>query len=244
MEANKMKMTKPFNQILVSLCCVMASGSALADDNFNYPQNPIERPITLPDSMVSLSAGAGFVEELDGSDEWFIVPGVQYGVTDNFTIGLDGLTYRFYNDDSLQLAVNGGIRGGFESEGLGDNVASGIGVFGKQVINSNFAVTFGVDFIHWDVENTDDRAEVNYDLGFMYNLSPEWTFSAGYTYRDLEDFSQSSANTYRIGLTYSYLKNVDVGLFAIDSDYEAAPYGYYVRNEVEQGAGIYVNWRF
>ena len=242
-----MKMTKTLSPFALSvslgLATVMASGSAVADE-FDYPQNPVKRPITLSDGMVSLSAAVGNADELDGDEESFIVANAQYGVTDNFTIGFDGLTYRFYDDDALQLAVNTGVRDAFETDELGDNAAVGIGVFGKQVLSNDFALTFGIDFIHWDIDNLDDREEVNYQLGFMYNLSNQWTLSAGYTYRDLEDFSESSANAYRAALTYTGLKNIDIGLFAVTSDYDDTSSGYWVRDEVEQGAGIYVNWRF
>lgn len=239
-----MKMTKPFTQLVLSLCCAAATGSALADEYIDYPTNPVLRPITLPDTMVSLTAAAGYAEELDGSEEVFIVPGVQYGVTDNFTIGLDGLTYRFYHDDGLQMGVNFGVRDAHHSDRFGDSIATGISVFGKKIMSNHFAVTFGIDFINWDEEIVSDRSEVKYDIGLIYNIAPDWTVFASYHYRDLEDFAQDSANRYQVGLNYVYSQNIDVGLFAFQSDYDEKLNGYYLHNEVEQGAGIFVNWRF
>jgi hypothetical protein len=226
----------------LAIACTLVSTVAYADDG--YPKNPILRPITLTDNTLAVTAIIGHSTEVDGDKKWYAAPALHYGVTDNFMVGSSGLTYRVWQNDGLEVALNTGFKGSFDSDEFGDSVGFGGGVFGKKVINNNLALTFGVDYIHWAEDVLDDKSEVDYSLGVMFNIAPEWTVGGNYTFRDLKDFSQDNANVFRMSLSYAMNDDIDLGIYAANSDYEEVVNNHYLHDEFEETAGVFMNWRF
>jgi hypothetical protein len=235
------------------MVCVLASGSALVDkyDESTFSSNPVLRPITLPDTMLSVGGGLVYHEEHNGEDDWDLVPWVSYGVTDNFTIGTDGLTYRFYNEGGLQLGINGGLRGfAYSSDDDDDDdeweVAGSVSLFGKKVLNRQLALTFGAEFTKWDNDDDrDDRHEWDYSIGLMYHFAPEWTLNAGYTYRDLSsEFNRDDADVFHIGLRRSFGNDFEMGLFYRYNDFDGGALDGNYQYDYENAAGITATWRF
>jgi len=227
---------------LVCLAGVSLSTQVMADDGIS--KNPVLRPIVMNDGGIEVTGVVGHMKKVNGKEESFAIPGIRYGITDNLTVGVEGVSYRFYQDDGLELGANVGFRNSFDTEEHGYSIAYGAAIFGKKVINNDFAINFGIDFVHWEEEKLDDADEIDYHLGFMYNIAPDWTLSAAYTYRDLDGFSQSHADVYMASLSYAYSDDIDVGIFAIDNNFKQQLNGRYVHNEIDQGAGVFVNWRF
>lgn len=243
-------------KLVLAMVCILANGAVVADEysESTYSSNPVLRPITLPDTMLSLGGAVLYRETEHGSDDVDVVPFIKYGITDNFSIGVDGLTYRFYNDNGLQLAVNGGFRGASYQSHSDDSddddeweVATSASIYGKQILNNQFALTFGVEYLNWDSnkDNWTDRHEWNYSAGFMYQFAPDWTFNAGYTYRDLSrEFQQDDANSYSVGLTRSFGNDFEMGLFYRHNDTVYSYSNSRLDENYENVGGLYANWRF
>jgi opacity protein-like surface antigen len=230
------------------------SGAQAADySESEYSANPVLRPLTLPKGMLSLGGGLSYVEKENGSDDWNTFPWVRYGITDNLSVGLDGLTYRFLAKDGFELAGNVGLRGGdYDSKDSDDNdddtweVAASASLFGKKVLSDQLALTFGAEYIRWDSDGDRvNRHEWDYGVGVLYQFAPDWTFDASYTYRDLSNqYNADNANVYRVGLTRSFGNDFEVSLFYRHNDFQQGTgdqnYGYNYRNI----SGVAATWRF
>lgn len=228
--------------LAATLLSTLAGGHALADDS--YPKNPILRPITLNDGDLEVLGALGYGKKVRGDNSTFIVPSVRYGITDNLTVGLGEITYRFFADDDLQLAVSAGGRGSFDSREFGDSIGYGASIGGKKVMNDNLAFTFGVNYTYWNEDVVKDRSELDYSLGVMFNIATDWTLGAHYTLRDLRDFNQSTANELGLNLNYAFSENVDLGLFVGHSDFDERENGKVLHNSFENSSGIFAKWRW
>lgn len=230
---------------VLSLTLAAIAGSAVAGE---YPQNPVQRPLTLNEGAMQITGAVGYGEERDGDEKAILGGNFAYGITDNLMVDLGTLTYRFLPREALsnglELAVNVGLRDADDDRVFGDSIAWGADVFGKQVINQDFAVTFGMGYVYWDEERLDNKKELTYSLGAMYNLAPDWTLSAGYTYRDLINFSDDNAYRVHAGLNYALNYNTDVGLVASYSNYDEQVNGRDLHEELQKGVAVYMNYRF
>ena len=88
----------------------------------------------------------------------------------------------------LEMAASIGVAGELESRENGDALGVGANVAGKYMFNEELAVLFGIGYIQWDEDNLNDKREFNYSIGVQKNLLPNVTFSANYSYRDLNYF--------------------------------------------------------
>lgn len=239
-------MNKVLSAKVASMCLVtiMASLSSTAMADSHYPKNPILRPITLNASDFSAFGAIGYKKKVDGDESAFILPALSYGVTDNFTIGLGGLTYRFWENNGLELALSASGRGSFESKVIGDSKGYFAAVSGKKVIHDNLAFTFALGYVHWDEEKLENRREIDYSVGLMFNIAPKWTVSINYTLRDLHDFDQSSANEFSSDISYALRDDIDVGLFAHYADFDERVNNTVVHNSLETASGLFAKWRF
>ncbi|MEW6991236.1 outer membrane beta-barrel protein [Colwelliaceae bacterium 6441] len=230
---------------LSSIILLLASSSAFADTN--YPENPVLRPLTLTDGTVALSAILAWGEE-ENEDRGELNLNAAYGFTDNLTVSLGGLDYRILaradNRTGLELAVALGLRGYQESLLNGDSVGYGGDLKGKYVFNSDLAMTFSVGYVKWDEEKQKNKSEFRYSVGIETNIANDWTAFSNYTYRDLKDFTQEDAHSVNMGVNYTYSKNMDVGLFAGYSSFDAQKNGYQLDNSFERLVGGYVAYRF
>ncbi|MDU0354179.1 outer membrane beta-barrel protein [Paraglaciecola aquimarina] len=230
---------------LTSIALFLASSSAFAERE--YPQNPVLRPLTLTDGTISVSGAIAIGEEKDESRRELNISAA-YGLTDNLTIGLGGINYRVLarpgNDVGLELAIGVGVRGFQESTLHGDSVGYGVDLNGKYVLNQDIAMLFSLGYVKWDEEKLQNKDEYRYSLGMQANVVKDWTANVTYTYRDLKDFVQQDAHQVSVGLNYAYTNNIDMGVFAGYSNFDAQENGYKLDNSLERLAGIYTTYRF
>lgn len=235
---------------LISVALLLASSSAFAGNetsNTKYPENPILRPLTLTDGTVAISGALAWGEENDKSRGELNL-NAAYGLTDNLTIGLGGVNYRFLarqnNKTGLELAVGLGLRGYQDSISNGDAIGYGADLNGKYVFDKNIAMTFSAGYINWDEEKLENKSEYRYSIGVQTNVAKDWTTFANYTYRDLKDFTQDDAHSVNVGVNYAFSKDIDIGLFTGYSDFDAQENGYKLENSFDRSAGLYVTYRF
>lgn len=230
---------------IISAALLLTSASAFAETE--YPQNPVLRPLTLTDGTVFVGAALARAEEKDVK-RTVLGLHVGYGLTDNVTLGLDGIKYRFLardnNSTGLELTVGAGLRGFQESSKYGDSVAYGADLNGKYVFNKNFATIFSAGYVEWDEDKRKNKGEFRYSIGLQANIVKDWTASASYTYRDLIDFEQDEAYKVNVGINYAYSKSTDIGLFAGYSNFDAQKESYKFDNNFDRVAGVYAAYRF
>jgi opacity protein-like surface antigen len=230
---------------LISIALLLTSSTVFAETE--YPENPVLRPLTLTDGTIAVSGALAWGEEKDESRAVLNL-NLGYGLTDNLTLGLGGVSYRVLarsdNETGLELAVGLGVRGFQESTLNGDSVAFGTDLNGKYVFNKDIAMTFSLGYVKWDEEKLKNKDEYRYSVGVQANIAKDWTATANYTYRDLKDFNQSDAHEVSLGLNYAYSKNMDIGMFTGYSSFDAQENGYKLDNSFDRLAGAYVTYRF
>ena len=228
-----------------ALSLLLLSATTVANEL--SPANPILRPLTLKDGELNLVAGARY-GNTDSKHDWELDLGLGYGLTDDFSIGLGGMSYRFLprsdNGMGLELAVNAGLRGYYESRQNGDALGYGAGVYGKYVLTRDTAVNFGVDYTFWNEEVLQNKREMRYTVGVAQNLMDKWTLSADYTYRDLHDFNQNHAYEASLGLNYNVARHMDVGIGLTYTDFDAVANGYKADAQFKRSANVYLQYRF
>lgn len=231
------------NTILAGAIIATFSTLSYAGD---YPANPIERPLTLNDGTIEIAGAISHLKQHDGDNETSGAVNVRYGLTDDWQIGFDGITYSAYENAGLEIAANVGFRGHFDNKGTGagDSQGYGAAIFGKQIINRNFALTFGVNYTYWDQDHLENKKEFGYSIGAMTNIAKDVTAFANYTFRDLKDFEQDSANAVNLGLNYNFSKDIDVGLAVSYSDFEEELNGRAFNETAEKAATAYIAYRF
>ena len=229
----------------ISMALLLASSSAFAETE--YPKNPVLRPLTLTDGTIAVGGALLWGEEKDDS-RGALSLNAAYGLTDDLTLGLDGLNYRVLarpdNNLGLELAVGLGVRGYQDSHVNGDAIVYGVNLNAKYVFDKNIAMTFSLGYVKWDEEQLKNKDEYRYSVGVQANVAKNWTASANYTYRDLIDFTQNSAHEVSVGLNYAYSKSTDVGVFTGYSNFDALENGYRVDHSFDHVAGAYVTYRF
>lgn len=227
---------------LLSLFVAQAANAA------SSPANPIERPLTLAEGETSLSGGVFYGEQEDGEKEWDAALNLGYGITENLTLDFSGLRYRFLaredNKTGLELTLGGGLRGELESDIYGDADGYGADFSGKYVFSPDTAVFFSVGYIRWDEDRREDRDEINYTFGLQERIFDDITLSASYTHRDLDDFAQNNAYAWHIGAEYNVMKNLDVGMYYGETDFDFDANGYDADEHYRKGLGAYVTYRF
>jgi hypothetical protein len=229
---------------IMTVLLLTSSVSAAAAQTTNL----VTEPLTSRDGEIAL--GAAFIggKEWDDNDSLTGIINARYGITDNWTIGLDGLRYRFVkrpeNGLGLELTAGLGFGGYYESDRYGDAEGGGLDISGKYVFSRDFALLFAAQYVDWDEENREDKEEFNYSLGAQKALFNNLTFSTVHTYRDLTDFAQEDANEFSLGLDYQYSKQTNMGAFLGYSDFDPIENGYNGDASYEQYAGVYVRYRF
>jgi hypothetical protein len=235
---------------LISMALLLASTAAFAgnqSDHSSYPENPILRPLTLSDGMVAISGGITLGEEKNETRGELNL-NAAYGLTDNLTLGLGELKYRVLardnNQTGLELAVGLGLRGFQESKSHGDAIAYGADLNGKYVFNQDISMTFSLGYINWDEEYLENKSENKFSIGVQSNVARDWTAYTNLSYRDLKGFTQDDSYSVTSGLNYTFTKDIDVGMYASYSDFEAQDNGYNLDSNFERSAGLYVAYRF
>jgi hypothetical protein len=233
------------NKSLISTVLLLASSTVFAETE--YPTNPILRPLTLTDGTIAVSGALAWGEEKDERHAALNL-NLGYGLTDNLTIGLNGISYRLLarpdNEAGLELAVGLGLRGFQESTINGDSVAYGTDLKGKYVFDKNLAMIFSLGYVKWDEEKLQNKDEYRYSVGVQTHLAKDWTANINYTYRDLKDFQQKSAHEVSLGVNYNYSKQTDLGMFVSYSNFDAQENGYQYDNNFDRVVGVYATYRF
>lgn len=217
-----------------------------AADEIN-PSNPVVRPITLADGEVAL--GGAFAVELENGNDLSLGLNAAYGLTEDLTVGLDGLRYRLLeraNDGvGLELVLAGGLRGYRESAGdFDDAFAWGVDFAGKYVLSEQTAVTFAASYLVWNEDNRDNRNEYQFSVGAMQQIANKVTLKGGYTYSILNDFVADDSHSVSIGVDYAYSEHTNVGLFSSYTNFDATENGYSEDGVYESALGAYVTYRF
>lgn len=229
----------------MSIALLLTSASVFAETT--YPTNTVLRPLTLTDGTI-LVAGALALGEENNDSRGSASINLGYGLTDDITLGLGGIHYRFLaredNKTGLELTVAAGIRDYQESIVGGDSIAYGADVNGKYVFNNDLAMIFSLGYVKWDEEKIKDKDEYRYTLGVQQNLTHGLSATATYTYRDLKDFHQNDAHEANVSLNYAYSKSTDLGLFANYSSFDAQDNGYKLDDNFERSIGVYAAYRF
>lgn len=234
-------------KLLLTGAVLASAFTGLAQAN-EYPQNPVVRPLTLNDGTIQAFAAVSHLKQHDDDNETKFNINAAYGLTDDWQIGFGGITYSALKNESsgLEIALNAGFRGGFTNNAkeIGDSLGLGLSAFGKQIINDDFAVTFGAGYVHWNEDHIDNKSEFHYSIGAMANVAKHVTLSASYTFRDLKDFEQDSANVVSAGLNYAMTSDIDLGLNITYSDFEEMAGNKAFHEQAEQSASLYVAYRF
>ena len=209
-------------------------------------QSLVERSMTLKSGEVQLGAAAFYGETDDKDDKGFAI-NAAYGVTDDLSIGFGGLRYRFMsrpNDNGgLELTVGAGLKGHLE-QGDEDILGYGADVSGKYVLSPELAFTFGAEYVFWNFVGSDNGKEYRLSVGTMYQPIDDVTFSVGYTYRDLHDFSQDNAYTVHTGVNYAWSENLDVGMAFTYNDFDPVKNGFDIKTAHKRNLGLYASYRF
>jgi len=235
--------------ITAALLCL--SPLAFSADQ-DYPRNVVERPSTLAKGDIQVSGFVGYGKETDGDKKAVLSPSISYGVTDDFTIGLGHARYRLIsrsgNGTGFELSTGLSYVGAFEIEGADDSHGAGFDLSGKYVVSKDTAFTFSTQYVRWFEDETetliDDRSEIRYSVGIQQNIVENFTAFANYTYSDLKDFNESSAQSGSIGLNYAYSNTMDIGMAASYSDFDAQENNIKPEGIFEQGIGAYLVKRF
>ncbi len=235
-------------KLITSFALLSLSTTALAQHS---PRNVVERPLTLLDSELQVSGALVYGEEHNGEDHWKLAPQIAYGITDNLSVSLAELRYRFLaredNKSGLELATSISYAGHLDVVGDDDDLNAGqLSLLGKYVFSPRTAVTFSTSYVEWEEEKDLglDKSEMRYSVGLQQNVAKNLTFLASYEYRDLDDFVKSSANSSSIGLNYAFTKTTDLGVFAAYSDFDPVENGYASDDMLEKAVGAYVSMRF
>jgi opacity protein-like surface antigen len=232
------------NKFILATSCTFLALSATSQAA-KYPQNPVIRPLTLTESTIELSGGYLYGKQHDKDNESTLAANMAYGISDDLQVSLTGLTYSLFKNKNsgFELAATAGINGYYDDKN-GDNLGLGLNLFAKQIINKNFAFTFGTSYTHWKIEDYDNRSEFDYSIGALMNLAPKWTLAAQYTYRDLKDFEQSHANSSSLTLNYTLSKNTDIGTSFMYSDFSENLNDSALLETPEKALALYISYRF
>lgn len=235
-------------KLMTSIALLSISSFAMADQS---PRNIVERPLTLLDSELQVSGALVYGEEHNGDDDWQLAPQIAYGITDNLSVSLAEIRYRFLaregNKEGLELATSISYAGNLDVIGDDDDINAGqLSLIGKYVFSPNTAVTFSTSYVEWEEEKDLglDKSEIRYSVGLQQNLARNLTFLANYEYRDLDDFIKNSANSGSVGLNYAFTKTTDLGIFAAYSDFDPLENGYASGDMLEKAVGAYMSVRF
>ncbi len=225
---------------------LILSASTAVSANELSKQNLVERSLTLKDSEVALSGGLYF-GETDDEDDTGLGLNAAYGLTDELTIHLGGVRYKYlprYNDGKgLELTFGAGYKGHMERNN--DDVKGyGADITGKYVFSRDLAMVFAAEYVFWNNPGSDNSSENRFSVGALYQPIERLTFSVDYTHRDLKDFVQNNAYTASAGVNYALTKNTDIGLTYAYSDFDAEQNGYDIDSAYQRNYGAYINYRF
>ncbi|GGA89729.1 hypothetical protein GCM10011369_34880 [Neiella marina] len=206
-------------------------------------------PMMLDDNEVQLGAAVLYGEESNGDKSWAAMPMLAYGVTDDFTIGLLGVRYRFINQldetgSGLELTTGAGLTGYRETSSGDDAFGYGADLSGRYLFDAKTALLFAMNYNHWDEEKRKDRKEIVGSIGVQRHLIDAWSVAAMYSYHHLEDFTQDQAHSANLGLNYAYSPQTDLGLFVHWTDFDSVRNGYKSDSSLEKAIGGYISYRF
>ena len=231
-------------KLTLSLIALSLSTSVFA----NSTANIVERPLTLTDGELLLAGALVYGQEFNDDNKWRFMPQIAYGLTDDLMVSLGEIRYKFLsrlnNKDGLELTAGISYAGNLEVAGQDDTNGGQFDITGQYVFSPDTALTFGVGYVHWEEDSSDDKAEMRYSIGVKQRIVDDITLLAGYTYRDLKDFTKSAVNHASLGINYHYTQAIDVGLFGFYSDFDPAENGYIRDEALEKGVGAYLTYRF
>ena len=228
---------------IVALSMVAASAGA----NELSVANPVTRSLTLQDNEVLVTAGLAH-GRTNSHDYTGVLLGAAYGVTDDLTVGPIGLRYnlmpRAYDGTGLEITVDGGLMGYYESKQFDDSFALGAGFTGKYVMNDDLAFTFSSHYLFWNEDERDDRSEVRLGAGAIVRVMDNLSFYADAAYRELKDFNQDNATEFGAGVIWNYSEQTDFTLGVSTTDFDPVKDGYDNDTVMETALSLSMTYRF
>ena len=225
----------------------LSLAATLAQANDLSVANPVTRSLTLQDNEILLSGGVGY-GKTNGDNNTAVMLNAAYGLTDNLTLGAGGVRYnvmpRAYNDTGLEITVDGGLLGVYESEEFGDSYALGGGVTGKYVMSQNLAFTFSGHYLFWNEDERDNRSEVQLSAGTIWRVHEQVSLFANAHYRELKDFAQDNAKGASAGVIYNYSNQTDFTIGVGTSDFDPEKDGYDNDSAFESVVTASMTYRF
>lgn len=233
-------------RLLALSTLLICAPAALAQDL--SAANPVVRTLTLQQGELAVGGGVYYGETANGDKEWKPSAALAYGLTDNLTIGPVGARYavvrRPDNQHGLEITLEGGLMGWYETEEGDDSIGVGAGLTGKYVFNDDLAIVFNGAYVYWDEDNRPSRQECRLLLGALWRIQEDVTLFANAEYRELEDFGQDHAYGLSAGATWNLSSQMDLVVSAGYSDFSPLENGYKADSELEKQAGVSLVYRF
>jgi len=227
------------------LLCVLTAMQAHANQEFSK-RNLTERALTLKENEILVGGAVGY-GKTNSRDAWFLGLNGAWGVTDDLSLGLGHLRYRFIdraNDrDGLELTFGAGLKGAYERN---DDTVLGYGadVTGQYVFSPSLALTFGVDYVFWNDVGRQNADEYRFSIGSKHRLQDNVTMITNLAYRDLKDMQQDDAYEASLAFNYSLSPQTDIGVAFSYTDFDAEREGLEFDSELEKAAAVYIAYRF
>lgn len=173
----------------------------------SYPQNQVDRPLTLPMGMVEIGAGAAIVRwdkttngglgYETGYEPVHPSISLRYGVDSRLELYLTGVKYRITGEHDLaEVAVRAGVEGAGNSSIDGLLMDMDFGIEAKiRIIPHGYATLLAVDERYGYYANAADTSDLGVTLGQMVSFTGWLGVEARFTYHSLSGFNKKEAWT-------------------------------------------------
>lgn len=241
-----MKSNKIFFALSVILLLLpVYSPSSLAKEIY-YPNNQVERPLTLPDGVWEFGAGLEYLQGGKGIN-YSLRPffSLRYGISNNLELYPFGFKYRLLpGNDQFELAIKGGITGFGSSSIDGTLLLSEIGLETKQRLDSHLAILYKLEAVNVYRSKSDDGNEIRLSMGGLIAFADNLAFLLNGTYRKLWGFDKKDATEVTTVFYYNASSVFDLFLEGKFSSYSENTREKFPSRNFEQLYRVGLNWRF
>lgn len=200
-----LKSQKPWRIFLLPIFPLLFSATFAQPQS--YPQNQVDRPLTLPMGVVEIGAGAamtrwdkttdGGLGHESGYEPVHPSLSLRYGVDSRLELYLAGLKYRITGDhDIVETAVRAGVAGAGNSSIDGLMMDMDFGLEAKiRIIPHGYATLLAVDERYGYYSNTADTSDIGVTFGQMVSFTDWLAVEARITYHSLSGFNKKEVWT-------------------------------------------------